>query len=116
MINKIKGPEITSIFIIVVLLSSFTISYGASISKHNFNEEKEDVLSTDIIKVGPINKYSSSSVTVDDYDYDLCAGIKIYNLANDEMPLSDLRGVIKVKLFVSGKGCVRKINALKFAD
>ena len=105
-----------SIFIVVLLLSSFANTYGASISKYNLDDKKELVLSTDIITVGHINEYSSRSVTVDNYDYDLCNGVKIYNLADIRMPLSDLSGVIKVKLFRSGSGCVRKINALKFAD
>lgn len=116
MINITNQSKTGMLFFLVFFLSFFALTYDSAIAIQEFDEDAELVLATDTITIGIKNQYSTRSIIVDDYEYDLCKEVKIFNLGNMRMPLQDLDAALKVKLFVNGINCVRKIKVLSFAQ
>ncbi len=116
MINITKQSKSGLLFFLAFFLSFFALTHDSAIAIQDFEEDAELVLATDSITVGIKNQYSTQSIIVDDYEYDLCKEVKIFKLGNMRMPLKDLDAALKVKLFINGINCVRKIKVLSFAQ
>lgn len=104
---------------VLMLISSADLSAAREMMSGNTRaEEASDTEeASDSIINGEMNEYSRDKIVVDDFEYKLCNGVKIFTKGGGRIPFADIDEAERVILFFDrNAGCVRKIKAMRFAQ
>ncbi len=104
---------------VLMLISSADLSAAREMMSGNAHaEEAADMeVASDSIISGEMNEYARDKIVVDDFEYKLCSGVKLFTKGGGRIPFKDIDVAERVILFFDrDAGCVRKIKAMRFAQ